>query len=259
MTRGDLVGALVVSAVLSAVSCRVFEVPGETCSGASIHQKRVGDELDPSCSRCLEDACCDDVGRCEQAAGCADLVSSAQACVLAAGPRGAEREGACTDRLTGNALAGSAYGCMRRACGETCGLPVCAVTPEADLVGSRACDRCFAGACCAELNACHANRTCKLTVECMVQDCGAELASALRVAEEALGRARAAVCAGAELPPETLPPCVAGCIDGFRAHPQGPPTEPEREAACLAASVHACATRAGCATSCGDGSDALAP
>lgn len=249
LVRNVAVGSLVGLAVALA-ACRTFELPTETCHGTAINGKTTAPDSsnrDPACSRCLDDSCCDDVGRCEAEAGCTDTVVQAHACVLADPARAAEREASCTQALVPGSRAAYAYACMRQKCGAECALPVCEVDPSASLMLTGTCDKCIAGACCGQLNACYGNRTCKLTFECIVARCPGDVAKS----PVALDTAISSACSGhATLPDGSVSLCVAQCFAEFSTHPQGAPTDPTEEASCLAAKTYACATGAGCAATC---------
>ncbi|AKU97993.1 hypothetical protein AKJ09_04657 [Labilithrix luteola] len=249
LLRATVVGSIV-GLVVAVSACRTFELPSETCHGSAINGRTTApgsSDLDPTCSRCVEDACCDDVGRCEAEGGCSETVSKAHACVLADPARAAERESSCTQGLVPGSRAAYAYACMRQKCGGQCALPVCEVDPSASLIVTSSCDKCIAGACCGQLNACYGNRTCKLTFECIVTHCPADVAKS----PGALDVATSTACSGHPAMPEgAVSSCVAQCFAEFSTHPQGAPTDPSEEASCLAAKTYACATGAGCAAAC---------
>lgn len=189
---------------------------------------------------CLErPKTCDAVGRCEDTPGCPDAVREAHACVLDAGPRGADRERACTAGL-GEERAFEAYVAMREDCGRECGLPVCRVDPATIQLGAPSCDKCITGACCDAVTSCYANRTCKLTMECVLS------------CEEPFDPAPfVAACADRALDASSVAPdgCVARCLVAFRDH-EPFAASADKSAACLASSLMSCARAAGCLDAC---------
>lgn len=271
-TTSKLVIASAVLALAAAFSCKTFDLPIETCDPSSLHTEPVtGGSSDALCNRCLEDSCCDKVGVCANKSGCAEIVSGVHQCVLRAGLRGARQETSCAEahKLADLAEANDAYRCMRDRCGNSCGLPVCRVDQGALLIQSAECDGCFASSCCPQLNSCYQSRACKLTVECIVKECGAALGEAL--VNETLSASPDA----AALPPDFCPDggapkgspsgfgapeCVRKCLCQFKDNDQGlPPEEVEKRPLILALRVYECGVRAGCAASCElDAGDAAA-
>jgi hypothetical protein len=260
-----------VVALAAALSCTTFDPPNETCDPRRLDAKRaLGEAADGTCSRCLEDRCCDRVGSCERKGGCPEIVSSVHACVLEQPLAGARREQGCANAagLAQDPEANDAYRCMRDACGRECGLPVCKVDPAAVLIQNATCDGCFAGSCCEQLNGCYGSRACKLMIECITRSCGTQLGQAL--ASDATRPPHAAeasagdVCGAATgAPPAdfTAPDCVRACLCKFRDNDQGLlPEDPERRPFTLALRVYECGANAGCGSSCVDGpDDASAP
>jgi hypothetical protein len=245
------VGSLVTS------SCATFDVPASTCS-ATRPSLMVGKEVsvgraDPSCAACFEDRCCDEVGRCQDQNSCASRVRATQACVVAAGLQGAGKERACTTNLAGDPLATKAYGCMRERCGEGCGLPVCQIDPATLLMVNAECDSCVSGACCPQINACYGNRTCKLMLECIFDECKRGLSSELEDPAIRGGAVPSSCQPAVAAAPTTFDiagSCVAGCLARFAAVAQGPEIDPGGRAGCLAFDVYSCASRAGCSKDC---------
>ncbi len=235
-------------ALAAAFSCKTFDLPSETCNPDGLDATRSRGD---GCSRCLEDRCCDVVGRCERQAGCAPLVQEVHRCVVSAERKGASAESECAKRLPDLREADDAYRCMRASCGASCGLPVCKVDKAAPLIRNAKCDGCFAGGCCVELNRCYEDRACKLMLECMVHDCGGEFGPALNSSgglsllpvAETLCRDPSA-SAGA-------PRCVVACLCRYRDNDQGlPPIDPALLPFNLARSVYECGRTAQCGDDC---------
>jgi hypothetical protein len=264
--RSVVVGALALGLV-AAFSCKTFDLPSETCDPSHLHAGMLsGDRTDSACNRCLEDHCCEQVGTCERTDPCTKQVSSIHACVLAAGLAGAQAEKGCaTDqRLVSRTPADDAYRCMRDSCGNECGLPVCRVDPAALLIQTADCDGCFASSCCGELNACYASRACKLTVECIVKECGGELGAALAGApiefpDGGIDADAFDPCAapGAPNGASTAPSCVRKCLCEFKDNDQGlPPRDDAQRPPLLALAVYVCGQQAGCGMHCPKSVDA---
>lgn len=265
MVRRPLSSALMASAALAlaaAFSCKTFDLPAETCDPQTLDSKRDPGQSDDDCSRCLEDNCCDFVGRCERQGGCAPLVHDAQKCVLAAKLKGATLESDCAKRLPEIKEADDAYRCMRSACGAQCGLPVCKVDKAALLIRNAKCDGCFTGGCCAPLNRCYENRACKLMLECIINRCGSELGPALKErtggppdgAVEGPGGV-ATLCDRA---PQNvgIPECLRTCLCTYRDNDPGlPPPDVALLPVNLAYSVYACGKEAECGEVCSLGPD----
>lgn len=259
-----LVVATVLAALGAAFSCKTFDLPNETCDPSKQHGGALMTPLsDATCNRCLEDRCCDAVGVCERKPGCAEAVSAVHACVIREGIAGARKETACADAQKLGELqeADSAYRCMREQCGGECGLPVCRVDPAALLIHSANCDACFASSCCPQLNECYASRSCKLTIECIVQECGATFASTLTPdllnvppdAGTSVFDAQRYCSRDAGTSADGPPACVRKCLCAFKDYDQGlQPTELARRPINLALSVYQCGVSAGCEQSCMD-------
>src|SRR5437868_12924514 len=124
-----LFGAVAAVAVAVACSSRIPPRPEQNlCDGSQVHATRV----DPnSCTVCLEDKCCDNVGDCSRNDVCRTAIVAAQTCVLDRGPNAGRvtEEQACIAGLPGAAGADKMYSCMRSNCGLPCGLPVCKLDP----------------------------------------------------------------------------------------------------------------------------------
>ena len=161
--------------------------------------------------------------------------------------------------LSQTPAADDAYRCMRDSCGAECGLPVCKVDPAAVLVQTAECDGCFSSSCCSELNACYANRACKLTVECIVKRCGPALGASLsglpiEFPEAGSDAGAFNACAEAGVTTGAPPPdCVRSCLCEYMQNDQGlPPREDSQRAPLLALAVYVCGQRAGCGSHCSD-------
>lgn len=267
--RHSLVSAMAVvtvSVLAASFSCKTFDLPNETCDPRRLDAKReLGEPADGTCSRCLEDRCCDLVGSCDRKGGCAETVSAVHRCVLEQPLAGARREQQCavSAGLAGDPEANDAYRCMRGQCGLECGLPVCKVDPAAVLIQNATCDGCFAGSCCPQLNACYGSRACKLMIECVAQSCGTQLGRAL--VDDATrppralpldatdgGTSGADFCDDAGAPSDfTAPECVRRCLCKFRNNDQGlPPEDLAARPVTLAYRVYECGANAGCGPSC---------
>jgi hypothetical protein len=257
-------GAVLALTLATAFSCKTFDLPAETCNPGAVVTLLLNAPSD--CRRCLEDNCCDAVGVCERTENCADVVAGTQSCVIVAdgvGPITSEKECAETVGLTArnpdgslsNPAADSVYRCMRGACGAPCKLPVCQVDQAARLILNPQCDQCFASGCCAELNSCYQNRACKLTLECIISDCGSELGKALEVSSgdtrffNDVGDADQ-FCAAkpADL---AVPACVQRCLCQYRDNDRAlPPAEASGSSINLAAAVYVCGRGSACGKDC---------
>ena len=259
---------VIVGAISAALSCKTFNLPDEICDPRGLRTPipaGQGTGTDSTCTRCLEENCCDDVGVCERSNGCADMVSRAHRCVIEAGLQGAAAESECASDsgLAPETPQNTAYRCMRGKCGTQCGLPVCRLDTAAILLqGNPDCDRCFAGACCSQLNACYASRACKLIVEC-VDGCNGFRASG--------GSGPGGPPLDGNGPPDgaddddadflcrdggtelaDLGGCVAGCLCKFRNNDPGlPPEDKEMRPFALARRFFECGSSAGCLEICG--------
>ncbi|MDB4941777.1 MAG: hypothetical protein JWP97_1311 [Labilithrix sp.] len=249
-------------------SCNTFDLPAETCDPGRLDARRDPGNEDNGCTACLEDNCCDYVGRCQNENGCPALVHDAQRCVLDARLQGARSEATCAEPLASVKEADEAYRCMRSACGAQCGLPVCEVDKAALLIHDARCDKCFAGACCQPLNRCYGSRACKLMLECIVSTCGAGLGAALEgstgTLPEQAPRTRAEIDTLCATPPSgsgALPACVQSCLCLYRDNDQGLP-QPDITLlpVNLAESVYRCGKEAECGPDCSAAAgDAAAP
>ena len=248
---------------LATFSCTTFDLPSETCDPVTLDAKRDPGEDDGNCSRCLEDHCCDVVGRCQRQDGCAQRVHDAHNCVLVAGLGGAADEKGCTSdekhKISATQESQDAYRCMRTSCGADCGLPVCQLDQSAVLIRNAQCDKCFSGACCAPLNTCYGDRACKLMLECMVNECGNELGPGLAAAgggPDAGPRSSTDIEMLCGAPAAVLPSCIQNCFCRYRNNDQGlPPDDPILLPLNIAESVYNCGKAAECGTECTLGPD----
>jgi len=246
--------------VVAAVSCKTFNLPNDTCDPSRFHGGMLtGDLSDSTCNRCLEDHCCEQVGTCQHVNGCKETVSAVHACVRGADLKGAQKEESCAEgqMLAQTPAADGAYRCMRDSCGNECGLPVCKVDPAAVLIQTASCDACFASSCCSELNACYKSRACKLTIECIVNECGPELGASL-LAGDMLGGPAGGDAAAFDICAEPTaangphaPACVSKCLCAFKDNDQGlAPNTDEQRPPLLALAVYVCGQQAKCGEQC---------
>jgi len=249
-------------------SCKTFDLPDEICDPAPL-KGPLATALTSSaeCTRCVEDSCCDTVGACQNKARCFEIVTSVHECVLRNGREGAAAEAECAkdgglDRDAAGE-ADSTYRCMRDRCGAPCGLPVCRVDPAATLILNAPCDRCFSSSCCPELNRCYGSRACKLSLECITNECGASLATSLfddqNLAAALIRDGGLAnidlLCSddagGSPRGDGGAPGCVRACLCRFADHDPGlAPLDDEMKPLALAARVYECAVSASCGKAC---------
>lgn len=238
--------AAAVGLVALAADTACSNVPGQFCRGPVINRK--GGELSPDrdCTVCIEEQCCDLIGDC-QGTDCANQVASAHACVLDAGRGAGAAEPGCTSSLV-LATSKETYSCMRGKCGDRCGLPVCTLDPLVPPVGDIECDRCFSASCCAEVNACAKNRSCLLTLDCIIDRCGSELARLLtKDAQPLAAHLVEATCnADAGVAIDRTQNCFASCIEDFAP----PGTDESAEGRCLAARAYECGADVACGEKC---------
>ena len=262
LRRAVILGMLGVG--VATFSCSTFDFPSETCDPSTLDAKLDPPYSDGQCSRCLEDHCCDIVGRCEHADGCPAAVHSAHKCVLDDGVLAAAEEANCVKIANIAAIpeANDAYRCMRSSCGNECSLPVCQLDQAATLIRNAKCDACFSGACCAPLNSCYGDRACKLMLECMVDECGTELGPSLAdggaIVPDAGPRSSTdieALCTPGAAP-SALPTCIQNCFCRYRNNDEGlPPSDPSLLPLNLAESVYTCGKEANCGVACTPGPD----
>jgi hypothetical protein len=228
-------------------------LPDKTCFGDHVNAL-VRDDAgpDPECTSCLQDqGCCDRVGTCDDEQGCAESFKTTHRCVVEGG---ASEESRCKGNLSSDSSK-KLYDCMRGSCGKQCGIPHCSLDRAVVLFANPTCDRCMGGACCQQINACYANRGCKLVIECITAHCprtlGPSMTALGKAAPGTAANVSAAVCAGNDDPGGAGPgPCLKRCIDDFA--PEGSlGTTDDREARCLAFSVYACGAEEKCGPACG--------
>ncbi len=250
-------------------------LPNETCFGQRVNGLGIdAGTPDATCTSCLQDQCCDEVGACQDDPGCRDAFRSAHQCVSVRGP-GAESE--CISPLLGPTTQGRRlYNCMRGRCGglvaaeAPCGVSNCVPDKAIVLLASPTCDRCLSGSCCKEMNECYTDRRCKLAVECIVTDCKASLGGDMSrlgslEPKELIEEIRVAVCAGGDLVLDASAaeqsasnPLLAGdqaggaCIQEclFKFAPTLRGTADDANARCLAYNVFACGAALGCGAAC---------
>ena len=264
-SRSSVIVVAIGLAVAAAFSCKTFNLPSDTCDPTQLHGGMLsGDLSDSTCNRCLEDHCCEQVGNCGHANGCQETVSAVHACVIDAKLMGAQREDRCArdHMLEQSPAADQAYRCMRDSCGNECGLPVCKVDPAAVLIQTPSCDACFSSSCCSELNACYANRACKLTIECIVNECGPQLGASLLAGTVSSAPLNAGggdgdaagfdVCAPEAAPNGPhAPACVSKCLCDYKFNDPGlAPDSDAQRPALLALAVYVCAQEAECGKEC---------
>ncbi len=243
--------AVAIGLVALATDTACSSVPNQFCRGRDINRKGGADSPDRDCTVCVEEQCCDLVGEC-QGTDCATKVAGAHACVLDAGRGAGAAEPGCTDPLN-DAPSRDTYQCMRSRCGERCGLPVCKLDPLVPRLGDVDCDRCFAGSCCPEMNACAKNRSCLLALECIITKCRDQLGRNLtRAAHPAAVDLATRACAADDAgPPPGAGDCVSECIGEFAAGG----TEEAAEGRCLAAKVNECGADVECGDECAPEAD----
>lgn len=263
-----LVVAVAVLALAATFSCKTFDLPGEICNPSQLDARRPrGEAADGPCSRCLETKCCDKVGICERKESCPELVRAAHDCVLGAELQGAAVEATCAEPLGAVAEATDTYRCMRDSCGAECALPVCRVDQAAGLLQTASCDGCFSSSCCPQLNACYRSRACKLTLECIVDECKGKLGESLVAAATNPAFAPPDGAAGIDVDQEDVkricddkapsgffpaPSCVRTCLCRFRDNDQGLLPPPELRPFTLALRIYECGAKASCGSKCPD-------
>lgn len=258
-------------AALAAFSCKTFDLPDEVCDARGLKGPLLASRpTSETCTRCVEERCCDIVGVCQNKPGCSEMVRATHECVLDSGLAGGSAEKGCATDGGLDCEAGleadDTYRCVRERCGTECGLPVCRVDPAAVLIQTASCDKCFTGSCCPELNACYGSRTCKLTLECIINECKGTLAMNLLADEQQERRGGGGGVLGDVDGPRNLgadqcridagdgggpPGCVSNCICRFGSSDPGlDPLDAGLRAAALAGQVYECGVRAGCGTPC---------
>jgi hypothetical protein len=242
------------AAALALPSCS--DIPNKTCFADQVHAfiDEAGTK-NVECSRCLQtkgapEACCDLVGACQDdpTKGCSNEIQAAHQCVLEGG---AAQESLCKGHLQSQASK-DLYACMRGKCAGECGVPSCDVDPSVVLLASPTCDTCIGGSCCTEINACYKNRRCKLALECIIHDCGAELGTGMeqlsQAGANAIQAARDSICNNGAPPRAGITQCVLNCIGSF-THTDGG-TSDDIDARCRAFEVYACGANHQCGPSC---------
>ncbi len=259
MSTGLRVAAVVVvatgfGAVLVAQSaCNAFSLPSRECLAEGMAVSESTPSTDDPCQTCLQTRCCDVVGECQRAPGCAAAVKETHACVLDGG-RPQVDEPVCTPRLRAVLAADAAvdtYACLRGSCRAECGLPTCRFESDVPSFQNASCDRCIESTCCEPVVACAENRLCKAALACIVSSCQPEIASIFAgAAEPALLLERVACGAPEAIDAGGAAPCVARCLDLFAPAASPDVVTDDREARCSAARVLACGARSGCGAQC---------
>ena len=254
-------------------ACDAFSLPTRAClaDGMNASSAPPSGGVD-ACQACLQERCCDLVGECQRAPGCATTVKETHTCVLDGGtPRAAEP--LCLPRLRavdGAAAAVDTYACLRASCTAECGLPTCRFGADVPSFLNGACDRCVESTCCEPVAVCAKDRRCRSALDCIATRCPAEEAAVFSGTLTARGvpALERAACDPSALDAGSLDlgafglPCVARCLDLFV--PNSPPdvVSEDRDVRCDAARVLACGVRAGCGASCAvffTGADGGAP
>ncbi len=246
----SLLGGLVLFTMQPA--CNAFELPSRECLAAGMTASSPVEGED-ACQACLQTRCCDRVGECQRAEGCAQAMGATHACVLDGGRPRAD-EPLCLPLLLGVPAADAAvdtYACLRTDCRAECGLPTCGFREEVPLFQNAACDRCVESTCCEPVVACAEDRRCKAALACITTRCPAEIAGVLSGAASAAARAiEREACEAAVAPDGVGPsPCIARCLDLFA--PSSPSaTADDRAARCTAARALACGAGSECGAQC---------
>ena len=269
--RGWLGLFAVTGTVAIAVACsnRIPNQPEQNlCDGTQVHATRI----DPnSCTVCLEDKCCDDVGDCSRNDACKKAVLKAQTNVLEEGPnagRTATEQACLLDAGVASAPgADKMYSCMRGSCGLPCGLPVCKLEPGVPSMPTARCDDCFAQTCCRELNECSHDRRCRRMLECIITKCSDEFHTQLVPTNYAVAASRVSqTCSpGAVVVPGSAPGgpadgasgapvCFDQCFNEtieFNVGAADASLDLDRGySACLASNAFLCGARANCGPDC---------
>lgn len=264
--RAVLWAALGTLAIAIACSSKIPGQPEQNlCDGSQVHATRV----DPnSCTVCLEDKCCDEVGDCSRNDVCKSAIVAAQKCVLDEGPNAgrASEEQKCVADLTTKEGADKTYACMRANCGLPCGLPVCKLAPGVPSLPTARCDDCFAQTCCREMNECSGDRRCLRMLECIITRCANDfpvlLTPSTLMAGQKLADLTCMLAAGTAPsgPPTTgqrpagPSKCFDDCYDEtieFAPSVQGGQLDFDRaRSACLANKAFVCGSKANCGADC---------
>jgi hypothetical protein len=239
--------ACVVATAAIVVACAPWEIPAQRCRATAFsgEDAAVASPSAAPCAACVNAQCCDQVGRCDETAGCTGRVNAARTCLLEAGAAAGREEPLCRSHLEADQRAIVTYDCMRRSCGGECQIPSCDVTSAAAVVLNGPCDRCVTASCCPQINTCYGNRGCKLALECIVGRCGSELGNGLARAEMTDVAPAACNDAGGIGTGQGGPGgCIGACIDEFGAN------RGDFESACRAFDVFQCAAKARCGKEC---------
>lgn len=250
--------ALAVIGLVAQSACNAFSLPSRECLAAGMNQSLVAPGVEDPCQTCLQSRCCDVVGDCQRAPGCAQAVHDTHACLLDGG-RPRVDEPTCTPLLRAAVAADAAvdtYACLGRECRAECGLPTCSFGPNSGVPTflNASCDRCIESACCEPAVACAGDRRCKAALDCIASSCAGDVAAVIGGSESAAAQELERVaCAGAGPLPTGASvriACVARCLDLFApVAPAGIATD-EGAARCNATHVLTCGARAGCGTAC---------
>lgn len=260
-----LAGAALVEAHVACVNA----LPSAVCAPSEIQALPASPDTEITasqndCISCLDTPCCDAIGKCDDK--CRKKVRDAHACILAKGRyHEAEGERRCLDDNDIEEVPDAstpqrdAYLCMRDKCGDRCGLPSCVVDRSWGLFIDSSCDNCLSHSCCPEVNACAANRGCKLVTDCIVRNCKSLYGGVTTSLTPAIiAEQKAAVCSNQPTPPigkDPTPQCVRDCIFQEQTEDVSPTSGEGPSAGCLGIGIVACAVRAGCTTACA-GADA---
>jgi hypothetical protein len=252
-----VLGALGLATAASQYAC-VLTIPSQTCKpfavDAIVEQAEGTTQL--ACETCLEDRCCDPIGRCDDALGCEEDVKRTHACVIDASVTASEKR--CVETELEAGAAHEAYQCMHDTCARECGLPACSVDPSFGQFLDVGCDRCVAAACCNELNACAGNRACKLVIDCITTRCRDSLGAIAEQTPLAAAVAqRDQVCT--EGPDARRPSgvaCIDTCIADFADYDQTALFDRSKSSECLAIGVFACLVGSRCGSQCEPGGGA---
>jgi hypothetical protein len=232
--------------------------PINRCRGSTVNRRFVPGTTTPedACTECIEGACCDLVGDCQDNA-CANEVAAAHACVEDAGRAASIDEAKCrTDHLKGD-QSKKVYQCMRESCDDQCKLPTCELDPLVPPLGDPECDRCFAQGCCELMNDCAKDRTCLLALRCIIDECRDDFATELSIDRRQNAERRVQLfCDGGapRIDPDADiddgdnrgPGCFANCV--FKTFAANDPQAVEAQ--CLAVKINECGAAVDCATRC---------
>jgi hypothetical protein len=244
-------------ALIALPSCE--GLPSKTCFGEHANALTAeGGAAVASCTSCLQEKCCDLVGRCDEQQGCIAAFRTAHKCVLDNGP---DDESRCIDPLGGKGQLGrDLYDCMRARCGAgrvpdaPCGISSCNADPSVVLFATPRCDRCISGSCCQEVNECYADRRCKLALECILRDCKDTVGGDMSAfADAGAAAVRAVLDSACAVNPGNVGAlvggrCIVACVEAFAPFDGG--TADDRRARCLALGTYACGAEHACGPEC---------